>query len=30
LYISGIYLVATIFLLAVPLAPPERAAGHHH
>ena len=30
LYISGIYLLATIVLLAVPLAPPQRAAGHHH
>lgn len=30
LYISGIYLLATIVLLAVPLAPSQRAAGHHH
>ena len=30
LYISGIYLVATIVLLAVPLAAPQRAAGHRH
>ena len=30
LYISGIYLLATIVLLAVPLAPPQKAAGHHH
>jgi FSR family fosmidomycin resistance protein-like MFS transporter len=30
LYISGIYLVATIILLAVPLAPSQRAAAHHH
>jgi len=30
LYISGIYLLATIVLLAVPLAPSQAAAGHHH
>ena len=30
LYISGIYLLATVVLLAVPLAPSQRAAGHHH